>query len=151
MVVPNGRHGTAKRPTGRALGRRPGTSTVQARPDRHGGPLRHDTVPGRHGTMAMYTRTLACKPRILFFLYFNPRRKHVLFMSVYCMYILVCNTCIIILGQEQLPSLISNTNAICEIRFFHHTSWRDANLIYLTCCVCQWLVDTYCVGCLTLS
>jgi len=82
-------------------------------------------------------RTLVCKPHILFFLYFNPRCKHVLFMSVYCIYILVCNTCIIILGQEQLPSLISNTHAICEIRFFHHTSWRDANLIYLTCHVGQ--------------
>ena len=54
MAVPNGRHGTAKRPMGCALGQRPGTSTVQARPDRHGGPLRHDTLPGRHGPMAMY-------------------------------------------------------------------------------------------------
>ena len=66
MAVPNGRHGTVRRPTGRAMGRRLGTKPVEARHGRHDGPSRQDphragtarrrAVPGRHGPLAIYNR-----------------------------------------------------------------------------------------------
>ena len=49
--------GTTRWPTGRALGRRPGTSTAAARHGQHGGPLRHDPASGWHGPMAIYSMT----------------------------------------------------------------------------------------------
>ena len=42
MAVPNGRHSTVRWPTGRAMGRRPGTKPVEARHGRHDGPSRQD-------------------------------------------------------------------------------------------------------------
>jgi len=59
MAMPNGRHGTVRRPTGRAMGRRPGTKPVEARHGTVGttarrgktpiGPARHDVGPWRAG------------------------------------------------------------------------------------------------------
>ena len=49
LVVLTGRHGTEKRPVGRALGQRRGTSMAVARHGRHGGPCRHDATSARHG------------------------------------------------------------------------------------------------------
>jgi len=54
LAVLTGRHGTEKRPVGRALGQRRGTSTAAARHGRYGGPCSHDATPGRHGPMAIY-------------------------------------------------------------------------------------------------
>ena len=61
LAVLTGRHGTEKRPVGRALGQRRGTSTAAAWHGRHGGPCRHDAGtawhgrPGWHGPMDIYT------------------------------------------------------------------------------------------------
>ena len=43
--------GTARRPTGCAMGRRLGTSTAAARHGRHGGLSRHDPASGWHGPL----------------------------------------------------------------------------------------------------
>ena len=70
--------------------------------------------------------------------------KHIL---IYCMYEHICTSCTI-LEQEQLLNLMARNKVICHMRLFHA---KDVNLIYVTCRVGQWLVDTYRVGRLALS
>ena len=62
-------------------------------------------------------------------------------------YVLSCT----ILEQEQLLNLMHGWDK-CDLRdaMFSYLT-EDANLIYLTCRVGQWLVDTYHIGRLALS
>ena len=90
------------------------------------------------------------------FVYRIPHVTYFMYVGMYNVYFVMLLACMYMyctygfyMALESIDQLEGQHNkTICEI---FSISFKGANLIYLTCRVGQWPVDTYRVGRLTLS